>query len=49
MEGYLQSKRFVYLHENGSVHSSPPDTGSTGKFCVCVRQNVTKQAIFLES
>ncbi len=41
-EVYLQSKRFVYLFEGGSVCSSPPNRGSTGEFCVCVRQNVAK-------
>ncbi len=39
----LQSKRFVYLHEGGSVLSYPPNMGLTGDFCVCVGQNVIKR------
>ncbi len=34
------------LCEDGSVHCSPPNTGLTGNFCVCVRQNVAKQCKF---
>ncbi len=40
-------KDYLEVLEGGSLCSSPPNTGSTDKFCVCVRQNVAKQCKFL--
>jgi len=40
--------KFAHLREVGSVLSSPPATGSTSKFCVCVGHNVAKRHNFLK-
>ncbi len=39
-------QKFADLCEGGSALGSPPDTGLTGKFCVCFGQNVAKQHNF---
>ncbi len=38
--------KIVHLLEGCPVCSSPPNMGLTGKFCVCVGQNIAKQHIF---
>ncbi len=44
--GSLFAIKNVYCCEGGSICSSPPNMGFTGKFCVYVRQNVTKPQDF---
>ncbi len=39
--------KLAYICEGGSVFGSSPNTGLTGKFCACFRQNVAKQHNFL--